>query len=241
MFIEALYIIYVLGVPLAVMNLARRWRWIEKISPMTVLYVVGLLVANSTPLLHMGKTAEINATIGNLAVPLALPMMLMGCNIRKWSTRVAFKAFATGLISVLTVIVVGFFIFKEQYDSEQFAQICALLTALYTGGIPNIGSVAKGVGVSNELYLYVTGYDLVITGIYLMFIIFFGKRVFRWLLPRKEAVKGTEKLVEGMTEGVVFPFDKRHWRESLMVIGLTVVIAGVSFVMARWEIGRAHV
>ena len=42
-----LSIIYLLGVPLLVMQLAKRWNWIEKVSPMTVLYLIGLAVARN--------------------------------------------------------------------------------------------------------------------------------------------------------------------------------------------------
>ena len=34
------------------MLLARRWRWIDKVSPMAILYIIGLLVANLTPWLQ---------------------------------------------------------------------------------------------------------------------------------------------------------------------------------------------
>ena len=44
-----LTIIYLLGIPLLVMRLAKRWSWIEKVSPMTVLYLIGLAVANLIP------------------------------------------------------------------------------------------------------------------------------------------------------------------------------------------------
>ena len=36
------------------MLLARRWRWIDKVSPMAVLYVIGLLVAGIVALFTTG-------------------------------------------------------------------------------------------------------------------------------------------------------------------------------------------
>ena len=42
-------IIYLIGVPLLVMQLAKCWTWIEKVSPMSVLYIIGLAVANLLP------------------------------------------------------------------------------------------------------------------------------------------------------------------------------------------------
>ena len=236
---KVIYLIYLLGVPLAVMNLARRWRWIDRVSPMTVLYVIGLLVANTTPVMAILDVNGLNEMVGNLAVPLALPMMLLGCNLRSWSTSKAAKAFLTGLVAVMLSIVAGFFLFRNSYTKDEFAQICAVVTGLYTGGIPNISAIAKGVGISNELFLYITSYDLIVTGLYLVFIIFFGKTVFRGLLPQqgrqKEVVPTSDETLQHSDykeEKVIFPFDRSHWRQSLMVIGTTVVIAAVSYIVA---------
>ena len=203
MIARILFIVYLLGVPLALMNLARRWRWIDRVSPMTLLYVIGLVVANCTNFVAWCNAGSLNEMVGNIAVPLALPMMLMGCNLSKWSTGKAAKAFVSGLLAVMATIVAGFFIFRSSYGNEEFAQICAVITGLYTGGIPNISAIAKGVGIGSELFLYVTSYDLIITGIYLVFIIFFGKTVFRKLLPNGR--NGKAEVVENQQTETIFP------------------------------------
>ena len=164
------------------MLLARRWRWIDKVSPMAVLYVVGLLVANTTPWLHNTRLLELNNLVGNICIPLAIPLMLIACSLSNWSTGKALKAAATGLGSVLIVSVIGFFLFRGHDDPRRFAQVCAVAVGIYTGGIPNMGAIAQGVGMDRHTYLYVTSYDLIITGLYLVFVICFGKPVFRSLL-----------------------------------------------------------
>lgn len=234
-----LFIVYLLGVPLALMNLAQRWKWIDRVSPMTILYIIGLIVANGTSFVAGSDATDINTLMGNIAVPLALPMMLMGCNLSKWSTGKAAKAFLSGLLAVMVSIVAGYFLFRANYSQEEFAQICAVITGLYTGGIPNISAIAKGVGISNELFLYVTSYDLIITGIYLVFIIFFGKRVFRGLLPNRVSQK--QQNVETKESKVIYPFDKTHWKQSLMVIGVTVVIAAISYYVGLLASGDGEV
>ena len=158
------------------MLLAKRWSWIDKVSPMTILYIIGLLVGNFIPLSK--ETLDLNSTIGNIAVPVAIPLMLMACNLKKWSTKKAVKAFLCGLVSVLIVSFAGFFLFHQNNDTKEFAQVCAVAAGIYTGGIPNASPIAKGVGMSEELYLYVSSYDLIVTGLYLIFVIFFGKTFF---------------------------------------------------------------
>ncbi len=226
-------IIYLIGVPLLVMQLAKRWTWIDKVSPMSVLYVIGLAAANLIPADNgvFNIDADINTLFGNIAVPLAIPLMLMGCNTTGWQVGKAFKVFITGLASVLIVTVIGFFLFMPADHSPEsyrgFAQVCAVATGIYTGGIPNMGAIKQAVGMPAETYLYLSSYDLIVTGIYLVFIILFGKTVFRRLLPASiehDAVQG-----EATKEGMANPFDRSHRKATLLAIAITLLIAAVSY------------
>lgn len=229
-------ILYLLGVPLLVMQLAKRWTWIDKVSPMSVLYVIGLATANLIPADNgvFNVDTDTNTLFGNIAVPLAIPLMLMGCDTKGWQVGKAAKVFITGLASVLIVTVAGFFLFQpadhtaESYRS--FAQVCAVATGIYTGGIPNMGAIKQAVGMPAETYLYVTSYDLIVTGIYLVFIILFGKTVFRKLLPARAGGEGQQGGESGGEK--VKPFDRNHYKVSLLAIAITLVIAAISYGVA---------
>ncbi len=232
-----LSIIYLLGVPLLVMQLAKRWNWIEKVSPMTVLYLIGLAVANLLPTddgIFSLNTAT-NTLFSNLAVPLAIPLMLMGCDMNNWQIGKAFKVFLSGLLSVLIVTVAGYFIFRSSYSNPKgFAQVCAVATGIYTGGIPNMGAIKQAVGMQHQTYLYITSYDLIVTGLYLVFVIFFGKKVFRTLLGSgkiKSSNAGTQ--TKSDDESVkVNPFDHEHLKTSLLAIAITLAIAAISYAVS---------
>ena len=176
------YLIYLFGTPALVMLLARRWSWIDKVSPMAMLYVIGLLIANLTSWLHNSQLLNLNNMVGNICIPLAIPLMLIACSLSQWSTGKAIKAFLSGLVAVLLVTIAGFFFFRGTSDPRTFAQVCAVAVGIYTGGIPNMGAIAQGVGMDPSTYLYVTSYDLIITGLYLVFVICFGRPFFRRLL-----------------------------------------------------------
>ena len=232
-----LSIIYLLGVPLLVMQLAKRWNWIEKVSPMTVLYLIGLAVANLLPTddgIFSLNTAT-NTLFSNLAVPLAIPLMLMGCDMNNWQIGKAFKVFLSGLLSVLIVTVAGYFIFRSSYSNPKgFAQVCAVATGIYTGGIPNMGAIKQAVGMPHQTYLYITSYDLIVTGLYLVFVILFGKKVFRTLLGSgkiKSSNAGTQ--TKSDDESVkVNPFDHEHLKTSLLAIAITLAIAAISYAVS---------
>lgn len=233
-----LTIIYLLGVPFLVIQLSKRWSWIDKVSPMTVLYIIGLAVANLIPIDNPVFNIDegTNTLFSNIAVPLAIPLMLMGCDMGGWHVSKALKVFLSGLTAVLIVTLAGFFIFQPADHTPQsyksFAQVCAVATGIYTGGIPNMGAIKQAVGMSHQTYLYITSYDLIVTGLYLVFVIFFGKTVFRKLLPNLDNLDNLDRLekldnLEKNTKPK--PFDSSHWKTSLLAIGITVVIAAVSY------------
>lgn len=240
-----LTIIYLLAIPLLVMWLSKRWTWIDKVSPMTVLYLIGLAVANlipaNNPIFNIDH--DTNTLFSNIAVPLAIPLMLMGCDTGNWQISKALKVFFSGLLAVLIATITGFFIFKPDNDYQGFAQVCAVATGIYTGGIPNMGAIKQAVAMPNQTYLYITSYDLIVTGLYLVFVILFGKTVFRKLLParlehptssnkqHKEGIDNREHDA-GNNAKSINPFDKNHYKTSLLAIAITLAIAAISYLAA---------
>lgn len=242
----AITVIYLLAVPLAVMMLAKRWIWIEKVSPMTVLYLIGLAVANIIPADNgiFNIDTATNTLFSNIAVPLAIPLMLMGCDTGHWQIGKAFKVFLSGLLAVLIVTIAGFFIFQPAEHSADsykgFAQVCAVATGIYTGGIPNMGAIKQAVGMPHQTYLYITSYDLIVTGAYLVFIILFGKTVFRRLLPPVAAAADSahpdkEAATAAAADAKVNPFDRQHRKATLITIALTLAIAAISYLVSLWS------
>ena len=72
-----LTILYLFAMPLGVMLLARRWTFINKISPMMVLYIIGLAVGNSGLVdTTVFGTSEM---VSNVTVLIAIPLMLVCC------------------------------------------------------------------------------------------------------------------------------------------------------------------
>lgn len=232
-------LLYLLLVPLGVMLLAKRWAWIEKISPMTVLYVIGLIVGNSGLVPEASNAQQANIKAGNIAIAVAIPLMLMGCNLKKWSTGKALKAFFSGLLAVVLATIAGYFIFRnmaaQSLTHEDYAKVCAIATGIYTGGIPNMGAIMQGVGMGQELYMCVTVYDLLVTSLYLVFIIFLGKATFRKVLPPKPS-SANKNLANTAT--ATHPCNepqtpaRNAWDTPLLPIALTVVIVSLSYFVA---------
>lgn len=230
-----LTILYLFGIPLMLMRLAKRWPIIDKISPMVILYVIGLFVGNVGLL---GQSAQnVCTNVSNVVVLLTIPLMLLGCDYRTLSAKMALKAFFVGLFSVLTVTIAGYFIFRGQAEAADvshadFARISAVMTGIYIGGIPNLAPVSKAVNLPDNLFLLVSSYDLIITGLYLILVVFFGRRMVRLLFPKKEEQNDNIAEVE---EADGKP--KQSWKKWLpnraAGIGVAILIAAASFGISK--------
>ena len=115
--------------------------------------------------------------------------------------------------------------------ADDYAKISAAMMGIYTGGIPNIGPVSKAVGLPNNIYLLVTSYDLIATGVYLLFVIFMGKVVFRWLLPCSVAVTPSVAKEYDISERKSL-LGRQLWRSSMLAIIIAIVIAALSYVIS---------
>ena len=67
--------------PAIVLWLARKFTIINKIGPIMVLYALGMVMGN-TPL-ATEQMATLQDFLPNILIPLAIPMMLYGCNFAK--------------------------------------------------------------------------------------------------------------------------------------------------------------
>lgn len=230
-----LTILYLFGIPLMLMRLAKRWPIIDKISPMVILYVIGLFVGNVGLL---GQSAQnVCTNVSNVVVLLTIPLMLLGCDYRTLSAKMALKAFFVGLFSVLAVTIAGYFIFRGQAEAADvshadFARISAVMTGIYIGGIPNLAPVSKAVNLPDNLFLLVSSYDLIITGLYLILVVFFGRRMVMLLFPKKEEQNDNIAEVE---EADGKP--KQSWKKWLpnraAGIGVAILIAAASFGISK--------
>ena len=229
-----LVILYLYAVPLLVMLAAKRWPLIEKVSPMVILYIIGLIVGN-VGIVGKGQS-YLFENISNAAVLTSIPLMLCGCDFRKWSAAAVIKAFLTGLVSILAVNIIGFFLFRSQalasgVSAEDFAKVTAAMTGIYTGGIPNFAPVAKAVDLPNNLFLLVSGYDLVVTAVYLLVIVFLGGKIVRWFFPKTEVSPtltddtSTDSPTETASEESTKTLKQKILNRALGIIGAIAIVS----------------
>lgn len=165
--------------PAAVLWLCRKWDLLRKIGPVLILYILGVIIGNSS--IMPDQLHEVQNLLSNAMVPLAIPLMLFGCTFRRNNTSSQIKALLTGIVAVSTSVVVGYLLFGKQL--EDGAKIGGMLMGVYTGGTINLAALKTMLGVDEQKYILINSYDILVSFLYLTFLLTIGIRLFRRFLP----------------------------------------------------------
>ena len=218
-------------IPSGVLWLCRKYAFLKKIGPVMLLYGLGIIIGNIG--LMPEQMPAVQELLSNAMVPLAIPLMLFGCTFNMKGARSQILALVTGMISVATAVVIGYFIFGR--DLPEGAKIGGMLTGVYTGGTINLAALKTMLGVDNGTYILINSYDILVSFLYLSFLLAIGIRLFRKFLPnslgeftakdeaaiRNEMDKEDRKPVKGFFTRIGLAYTSK-------LLGLTLVIVGIS-------------
>lgn len=218
-------------IPAGVLRLCRRYPFLGKIGPVIILYAIGIIIGNIG--LMPDELPAIQDIMSNATIPLAIPLMLYSCSFKRGETRSQILAMITGMAAVIIAVVIGYLIFGTHI--EEGAKVGGMLTGVYTGGTINLAALQTMLGVKEETYILINSYDIIISFLYLTFLLTIGIRLFRKLLPhRKTSLSETEarELSDEAGKENVNPykglFTKDGMRQAGTLLGLTLLICAVS-------------
>lgn len=218
-------------VPAGVLWLCRRFSLLNKIGPVLLLYGIGLLIGNIG--LMPEQLPAVQDLLSNATVPLAIPLMLFGYSFSMKGTRSQILALITGMIAVICAVAIGYLIFGK--DIPDGAKVGGMLTGVYTGGTINLAALKAMLNVDEETYIMINSYDILVSFLYLTFLLAAGIRLFRKFLPhqsgtfsekdadsiRQEIEKENENPYKGL-------FTRNGLSQAAKLIGITVLTVGVS-------------
>ena len=214
--------------PAGVLWVCRKVSFLGKIGPVLLLYILGVIIGNIG--IKPEGMASLQDIMSSAMVPLAIPMMLFGCTFRLRETRQQLKALLTGLSAVVIAVVAGYLIFGR--NIEEGAKIGGMLTGVYTGGTINLAALKTMLGVRNETYILLNSYDMLVSFLYLTFLLTIGIKLFRKFLPFKpdDAVStdGTGLEVQEEEGDYSNLFTKEGMKDAGKLLGITLLICAVS-------------
>ena len=242
--IQILSLLFYFTFPSLIIYLCRKSALMNKIGEILLLYIVGILVSNLVIFpLGLGDSLKgVQDALTSVTILLAFPMILFGCDFKNWKLKKAIVALCIGLVSVVAVDVIGFYLFND--NQTGFEKIAGLLVGVYTGGTPNLASLKIALNVDAETYIFVHTFDMIISFVYLVFLMSFGIKVFRLFLIRQQSTDNGQqtlstKKIEGIAHGseptanrqqpIAYSgiFTKKHFPKTLGALGLAILIIGV--------------
>ena len=240
-------------IPVLIILLFNKYRWARSIGTVIMAYAVGIIAA-LIGFLPTGTEPGAEAlesmqkTLMNVAVPLAIPLMLFNSDFKLWTKSLP-KTMAVllgGLVSILIAVVSGYFLFRNagipQFDRgiPQFDRVAAMMTGIYTGGTMNFSALGNMLEVDPSLITMTLTFEEIATLPFIVFIVAGGYKVFRKLLPAQadgdaaeteEAFK-TESFenYKGMLQPKTFG---RMMLGFLLSLGMLAVGAGLSLLITH--------
>lgn len=218
-------------IPAGVLRLCRKVSVLGKIGPVLILYLIGMIIGNCG--LMPEQMPAVQEILSNAMVPLAIPLMLFGCTFRRSATRSQLMALVTGIIAVSVSVIGGFLIFGDKIPDG--AKVGGMLTGVYSGGTINLAALKTMLGVADETYIIINSYDILVSFLYLTFLLTIGIKLFRYLLPNHigKMSKADEKSIrEEIRKNEEDPYKGLWSRKGMLqagsLMGMTLLICAVS-------------
>lgn len=224
-------LIFVLA-PAFALWLCRRYSLLEKIGPIMILYAFGIILGNIA-----WKPAEMplmQELATSISIPLAIPMMLFGCRFTLSEASQQVRVCISGFLSVFIAVVVGYLIYGCKI--AEGAEIGGIMSGMYSGGMLNAAALQSIFKVEEQAYIIMCSYDVIISFLYLVFLVSVGYKFFRWAYGEKQTTTLTSEeqreLEEQMAQQGRNPYEglwsKEGIRELGKIVGITFVVVGLS-------------
>jgi uncharacterized membrane protein len=226
-------ILFYLLFPVVAIYLAKHNSLGNKLGAVVICYIVGIIIGN-IGVLPSGIAAVQNPLM-LVTISLALPLMFFSIDVRRW-TRLAGKSLLSFFIQVVAILLVaggGFFIFRGWVGEETW-KLSGMFVGLYTGGTVNLGAIATALRTNQTLYLAAHASDVIISSIYLLFLITIGQRVLLYFLPPFQPVDKEAENVDMNFDSYTGIFEKQTFIKLLGAVGLAILIfiaGGLSFLV----------
>ncbi len=244
MIAKLLLVLFYLLAPAGVLWATQKFDLLRRLGPVLSLYILGVVVANigifpSEPEAHKSLLA-FQESVSEILVPLALPMMLFGCNFKRFSIGKSLMALVVGIVAVAAIVVVSYAMFAEELGVEA-PKMAAALAGQYSGGAANLAAVKQMVGLSTESFVMLSTCNLIVSFFYLMFLMGGGVSIARKIVGRHNHVDQVVE-VDPAADNPYRDFATRSAIIQLLkVLVASVVIMGISVVVGTIAGGESGI
>ena len=227
-----LLLLFYLFAPAGILFICRKIRIFNKIGPVLTLYLLGVIVANigifPSESNEHDKLLKFQNSISEVLVPLALPMMLFGCNFKKFSLRKSLGALVIGITSIMIFVMIGYIAFRNNLGEESTI-MSAALTGQYLGGAANLAAIKQMLGLSTENFIILSTCNLIVSFFYLMFLMGGGVKLARRIVGTIASQEQAVNIAEYTEENPYKDFGKiENLVQLVKILFASIIVTGIS-------------
>ena len=233
---KILLVLFFCIAPAVVLWLCKKVPFFGKIGPILILYILGVVIGN-LPWINEGSY-ELKDTITTILIPLALPMMLFACAITRESLKGVFRSLIAGLVAIIVSIFLGYWLFGR-HIGPQGPKIAALITGCETGGTINMASIQAMLGVSEETFVLLNSYDMIVCFLYFIFLLSIGIRIFRKFLKNSKTTltesqaEVNEQIIESHKNPYSVLKTAKGWGQVWRILLAVAICCGLAFGLTK--------
>ena len=177
-------IICIFCLPVPIVWLTRKNKILGAIGAIACCYIVGFAFS-TIGLSSVDYDKGLTTTIAYVLVALSIPLILFSIDLRavRKLTKSVILGYSMCVVAVMVVSVAMFFITLKFFPS---ANLSAMVVGLYTGGTPNMNAIGAAMGADSSVLSAANVSDTLVGGIYFLFLISVGPKVYRFLLNKRK-------------------------------------------------------
>jgi uncharacterized membrane protein len=221
--------------PALILFLSTKYSIINKIGVVVICYAAGLLIGLTNIIPE--SISGIQEYLMAFSILVGIPLVLFSENILKWAkmAKYTFISMLLGVVSVVILVIVGFFIFRERLP--EIAKISGMMIGVYTGGTMNMAAIARGLGVESEMFILTNTVEVAIGALILFFLLTGAKPLFGMFLRPYESGKNTDQMKQidmdvSSFESYVGFFSRSSLKDLAKAFGIALLISGMGFGMS---------
>lgn len=214
--------------PAAVLWLCRRFPLLDKIGPIMILYGLGILLGNIG--WHPAEMPIAQEIATSATIPLAIPMMLFACRFTLGEASLQLRVCISGFLSVFLAVIIGYVLYGKHLSEG--AEIGGIMSGMYTGGMVNAAALQAIFKVEEQAYVIMCSYDIVVSFLYLVFLVSVGYKLFRRIYGERSAKTLSDddraELERQIAEQSRNPYEglwsKQGVKELGKILGITLIL-----------------
>lgn len=224
---QILLVLFYLLTPFVILHLCHKFPFVNKLGAVFIAYLVGLIVGNIGILPEWA--GGIQDTLTTITVPLAIPLLLFSSNLKQWKSMAgqAMVSLLIGITSVVAIVIAGYFIFMGKGMADLW-KVSGMLIGVYTGGTPNLASLKMMLNVDPDVYILTHTYDMIISTVFLAFLMTVGKKFFSLFLPAFKDDNMEEVEYTNGSDPFWGIFKREIFYPLLKAYGLTILIFAIA-------------